>query len=102
VADSRRKEILSFDFTVLLHNGGFCNGCKYSKYSPHKYSFHKKIDIIQKMNNNTLVFTFYFHLFNNEQAFTFDDIFVELCKHRSMMQLLQNPPSCIGTDFTLA
>jgi hypothetical protein len=87
---------------VLLHNGGLCNGGKYTNYSPHKYFLHKKTDIIQKINNNTLAFTFYFHLFNKEQAFTFDDIFVELCKHRSVMQLLQNPPSCSRTDFTLA
>ncbi len=34
-----------------------------------------KHNYLKKYNkNNTLAFTFYFHLFKKEQAFTFDDI----------------------------
>ncbi len=73
---------------MAASQNGFCS---------YKLSIHKKTNIMQITTK-----ILHFYLFNllsqrNYETSSFYDTFLELCKHRSVMQPLQNPPFCSST-----
>ncbi len=44
---------------VLLHNGGFCNGCNHkTDFCSYELSIHKKTNIMQIMTKNIIIFLY--------------------------------------------
>jgi hypothetical protein len=88
---------------VLLHNGGFCNGCiTQNGFISKKLFLRKKIKIIQEMRNYIRFFR-YFHLsvFFHQRAVVKQDhcmdTIVEFGTLRFLMQPLQNLLLCSST-----
>jgi hypothetical protein len=77
------------DSAMVASQNGFCS---------YKLSINKKTNIMQIMTNRI---TFFINLifYHREivKLYYFNDTFLELCKHRSVMQPLQNPPFCSST-----
>ncbi len=79
--------------SVLLHNGGFCNGC-ITKRLLILQAFHSQENQYYTEQHKKY---YNFYLFNflsqrNCETRSFYDTFLELYKHRSVMPPLQNPP----------
>ncbi len=71
---------------------------EFARICSYKIYIHKKTNIMQIMTNSI---TFFINLiFYNREIVKLDhfmDTFLELCKHRSVIQPVQNPPFCSST-----
>ncbi len=79
---------------VLLHNGGFCNGC----ISKPSFPFTRKPILCRLWKK---IITFFINLiFYHREILKLDHFMtlsLGLCQHRSVMQPQQNPPFCSST-----
>jgi hypothetical protein len=67
-------------------------------FNSYKLSIHRKTNIMQIMTKNIKIFIFL--IFYHKEIVKLDHFmkfFLELCKHSSVMQPLQNPPFCSST-----
>jgi hypothetical protein len=75
---------------MATSQNGFCS---------YKLSIHKKTTIMQIMTKNITIFIYliFYHGEIVKLRRSFYDTFLELCKHCSVMQPLQNPSFCSST-----
>jgi hypothetical protein len=82
---------ITVDSAMAASQNGFCS---YTLF------VHNKTNIRQIMTKNI---TFFINLiFYHRKVVKLDhfyNTFIELCKHRSVMQPLQNPPFCSSTEY---
>ncbi len=53
-----QKQLFIRFATVLLHDGGFCNGCTQNGFCSYKLSIHKKNNIMQIKTKNIPIFIY--------------------------------------------
>ncbi len=82
---------ITVDSAMAASQNGFCS---------YKLSIHKKTNITQIMTKKIKFYIFNLLSKRNCKNRSFYDTFLELCKHRSVMQPLKNPPFCSSTKFS--
>ncbi len=75
---------------MTASQNGFCS---------YKLSIQKKINIMQIMTKNITILIYL--ILRNFETRSFYDTYLELFKHRSVMQPLQNSPFCSSTAISV-